>query len=166
MDFSNATIHFVGIGGIGVSALARYAKFFGATVSGSDASASTLTQELANEGITVHIGENATNVPPNITLLVYSEAVITKPDLPAEVQVRANAEIAEALARNVSIMSYPQALAEVFNAKYGVAVAGSHGKSTTASMLGTILQRDPVNASVLVGTKVSSFQFGNVHPGS
>jgi UDP-N-acetylmuramate--alanine ligase len=108
-------------------------------VSGSDVSDSPLLHALASEGIRVAVGEDAANLDDDTDRVVYSEAIVTKPDISKEANLMANAELAKARQLGIENMSYPHALAELFNAKdRGVAVTGSHGKSTTTAMLGTV----------------------------
>ncbi|HRI36533.1 MAG TPA: Mur ligase domain-containing protein [bacterium] len=154
-------IHFIGIGGIGTSALARYYLATGWSVSGSDASDSSLLHALADEGVRVFLGEDANNLDDDADRVVYSEAIITKPDLSKEENLMANPELAKARTLGIENLSYPHALAELFNAKqFGVAVTGSHGKSTTTAMLGTILSR--TGGSALAGTLVPAFGGRNI----
>lgn len=83
-------------------------------------------------------------------MLVYSEAVVTKPDLPKEEQVLSNPEIRKSNELKIRRLSYPEALAELFNGKAGIAVAGSHGKSTTTAMIGTALVESGFGGSTVV----------------
>ncbi len=136
-------LHIIGIGGIGVSALARYYHHLGYTVSGSDGSDSPLLDTLRNEGFTIHIGHDASNLPENTDLVIYSEAIITKPDLTPEEQIYSNPELAKARDLTIRYISYPVALGEVFNSKNGIAITGSHGKSTTTAMTGIVLTSSP-----------------------
>jgi UDP-N-acetylmuramate--alanine ligase len=99
----------------------------------------------------------------NVDCVIYSEAIITRPDLSAEENLIANPELAEARQRWIPCLSYPEALAEIFNSHYGIAVTGSHGKSTTTSMLGTLLARTSQSAQVVVGTRVPQFGMKNYH---
>lgn len=156
-------LHVVGIGGIGVSAVARYYLESGWTVSGSDGSESAVTRALRAEGVAVSIGHDASNVPESTDLLVYSEAVVTKPDLPKEEQILSNPEIRKSQEMGVRRLSYPEALAELFNGKMGIAVAGSHGKSTTTAMIGTALVESGFGGSTVVGTQVPQFGGKNGH---
>ncbi len=163
MERTGKHLHVVGIGGIGVSAVARYYAQAGWTVSGSDGAESAVTRALGNEGIRVSIGHSAENLPKNASLVVYSEAVITKPDLPKEEQLLSNPEIRAATERGIRRLSYPEALAELFNGKRGIAVAGSHGKSTTTAMIGTALLESGAGGSTVVGTQVPQFGGKNGH---
>ena len=80
-------IHIIGIGGIGVSALARYYHYLGYKISGTDSTDSSLIQTLRQEGMNILIGEHHEMINENIEKIIYSEAIITKPDLPAEEQI-------------------------------------------------------------------------------
>jgi UDP-N-acetylmuramate--alanine ligase len=122
-------VHMVGIGGAGMSALARIYLEQGRTVSGSDETASTTLAELARLGATVHVGHAASHVG-SAALVVYSSAV------PAN-----NPELREAERRGLRMQKHAQALGELFNARRGIAVAGTHGKTTTTSMIAFALER-------------------------
>ena len=117
MQKTQKHLHVIGIGGIGVSALARYYKYLGYTVSGSDGADSPFLDTLRTEGFDIHIGHSAENLRDDTDLVIYSEAIITKPDLTPEEQIYANAELAKARDLNIRHLSYPVALGEVFNAK-------------------------------------------------
>lgn len=110
-------IHFIGIGGIGVSALARYYKHLGYRVTGSDSTDSTLLQTLRSEGFEIFIGTNPNCITENTEMVIYSEAIITKPDLSKEAQISAHPEIKKAIDMNIPKFSYPVALGKVFNKK-------------------------------------------------
>ncbi len=110
-------LHVIGIGGIGASALARYYQSNGYTISGSDGSDSVFLETLRNEGMDISVGHRASNLPENTDLVIYSEAIITKPDLPPEAQIYANAELSRARELGIRHISYPVALGEVFNPK-------------------------------------------------
>ncbi|MBP9779982.1 hypothetical protein KBD33_05175 [Candidatus Gracilibacteria bacterium] len=135
-------LHVIGIGGIGVSALARYYKHLGYSVSGSDGSDSPFLETLRNEGFEIFIGHNAKNLKDTSVLVIYSEAIITKPDLTPEEQIYTNPELAKARDMSIRHISYPVALGEVFNSKQGIAIAGSHGKSTTTAMTTLLLANE------------------------
>lgn len=142
-------LHIIGIGGIGVSALARYYKRNGYSVSGSDGANSPFLDKLRGEGFEIFIGHTAANLRNGTDLVIYSEAIITKPDLTPEEQIYANPELARAKELGVRHISYPVALGEVFNAKHGIAITGSHGKSTTTAMTSIMLANDyPSNPTI------------------
>ena len=137
-------IFIVGIGGIGVSALARILKGRGREVTGSDVAASEVTSDLVSAGIPVAIGHRADNLPPECGLLIYSNAV-----------PKDNPERAEAARRGVKQQSYPEALGKLLNDyEKVIAVAGTNGKTTTTAMIGWILEQAGYDPTVLVGSKV------------
>jgi UDP-N-acetylmuramate--alanine ligase len=129
MDFHNQHVHFIGIGGAGVSGLARIALEAGARVSGSDLKSSPTTEALVALGADVRIGHDAANLPADASLVVASAAI--KP---------ANAEYAAATSRGLRVVKYAQALGELTQARANICVAGTHGKTSTASMLAQILR--------------------------
>ncbi|GAB0174258.1 MAG: UDP-N-acetylmuramate--L-alanine ligase [Candidatus Altimarinota bacterium] len=135
-------LHVIGIGGIGVSALARYYKYLGYTVSGSDGSNSAFLDTLRNEGFDISLGHHAKNLYEGTDLVIYSEAIITKPDLSPEEQIYANPELARAKELHIEHLSYPAALGRIFDAKQGIAITGSHGKSTTTAMTALMLANE------------------------
>ncbi|MBX9808962.1 UDP-N-acetylmuramate--L-alanine ligase [Candidatus Gracilibacteria bacterium] len=142
-------LHVIGIGGIGVSALAHYYKRLGYSVSGSDGANSPFLDTLRNQGFDIQIGHNASNLSENTDLVIYSEAIITKPDLTPEEQIYANPELMRARELGIRHISYPVALGEVFNKKEGIAITGSHGKSTTTAMTAIMLANDyPTNPTI------------------
>ncbi len=142
-------LHVIGIGGIGVSALARYYKRLGYSVSGSDGADSPFLERLRSEGFDIRIGHDGSNLPEHTDLVIYSEAIITKPDLSPEEQIYANPELARARDLGIEHFSYPVALGKVFNEKQGIAITGSHGKSTTTAMTTLMLANDyPGNPTI------------------
>ncbi len=147
-------LHVIGIGGIGISALARYYLDLGYTISGSDSHDSTLIHTLRSEGMSISIGHQDYHLPDTTDLVIYSEAIITQPDLPPEEQIYANRELAHARNLGIPHFSYPVALAQVFDTHRGIAIAGSHGKSTTTAMTATMLLGSEIDFSVIVGTQV------------
>lgn len=147
-------VHFVGIGGIGVSALAKFCVHRGMAVSGSDLNHSATIDELARLGAVVTLGHAAEAVKPNVELLIYSPAV---PDT--------NPERATARERGITQMSYPEALGELSKEYSTIAVCGTNGKSTTTAMLGLILEAAGYDPTVIVGTKVPAFKDGNLRMG-
>ncbi|TXE89120.1 UDP-N-acetylmuramate--L-alanine ligase [Campylobacter volucris] len=127
-------IHFIGIGGIGISALARFLKEQGFEISGSDIKESKTTKELEKEGISIKIPHHKDNVE-NVDLVVYSAAI--KED---------NEELLSAKEQNISTLSRKEALPMILKDKRVFAVAGAHGKSTTSSILASLIE-----ASVIIG---------------
>lgn len=137
-------IFFVGIGGIGLSGLAKILRARGAAVSGSDATDTEITRELSQAGISVSVGHRAENLPDECDLLVYSNAV------PEE-----NPEREIARRRGIRQTSYPEAVGELLkNYEKIIAVAGTNGKTTTTAMVGWVLEAAGFNPTVLVGSKV------------
>lgn len=121
-----------------------------------------MIERLRGEGFEIFIGEDASKIPANTTRIIYSEAIITKPDLPVEEQIYSHSELKFAKENKIIHIPYPVALAEIFNAKKGIAVAGSHGKSTTSSIL-TITLKDNPGCSAIIGTQVPQLNFSNCH---
>ncbi|MBX4201042.1 hypothetical protein KW786_02850 [Candidatus Parcubacteria bacterium] len=143
-------IHCIGIGGIGVSALAQYYLEKGHQVSGSDLAASELTDFLQKKGIGIMIGQKAENISENFDLVIYSPAV--KPD---------NPEFKKAKELNLDIQSYPEALGQLTRDYDTIAISGSHGKSTTTAMTALVLVAAGLDPTVIVGTKLK--EFGNTN---
>lgn len=139
-------IYFIGIGGIGMSALAQLFKHQGKNVSGSDREESPVTQLLAHKDIAIHIGQEKNNIPANCDLVVYSDAV------PEE-----NPERQAARAQNIPELSYFEALGEISKKVRTIAVAGTHGKTTTTGMLAKILQFAGKKPTAIIGSIVQDF---------
>lgn len=152
MNLHSAThVHVIGIGGIGVSALAKWCLERGATVSGSDAVETPQTTWFRAHGAVVHIGQHAAaHVPSACDLVLASVAVREE-----------NPEWRAAVTRRIPILPYPVALAQLFEGTHGIAVAGTHGKSTTTALLGTTLIAAGFDPTVIVGTRVR--EFGNTN---
>src|SRR5215475_13604547 len=132
-------VHFTGIGGAGMSGVARIMIARAVKVSGSDAAASDLLAGLADEGADVHMGHAARNIDGADTVVV-STAI--RPD---------NPELAEARRRGLRVMHRAAALASVMLGRQGIAVAGTHGKSTTTGMLTTILRHCGTGPGYMIG---------------
>jgi len=147
--------HLIGVGGIGVSAVAKLLMHAGVEVSGSDAHESEITQDLAQRGADIFVGHDADNLPDELDLIVRSGAV---PD--------DNPELAIARQRGVRDLTYFEFLGEFTKGKRVVAIAGTHGKSTTTAMLGEILVHAGLDPTVIVGSKVPSFPDGNLRLGN
>jgi UDP-N-acetylmuramate--alanine ligase len=139
-------IHFIGIGGIGMSGLARFWLHEGAVVSGSDAQQSELTEALTAEGATIFYEQ----VPENIT----GQGFGSLPDLVVftEAMPHDHPELAAAREAGITTINYFEGLGQVANEYYLIAVAGSHGKSTTTAMLIDILERANLDPTAIVGT--------------
>ncbi|MEK9154970.1 MAG: UDP-N-acetylmuramate--L-alanine ligase [Patescibacteria group bacterium] len=147
-------IHFIGIGGIGVSALARYFLSEGYKVSGSDANFSEITKQLKKEGAKIFIGHKASNIDDSLRLVI-SSAAITKD----------NPEIIKAKQLNIPVKLYCQELGELIKKHKAIAVSGAHGKSTTTSMLSLIFIEAGFDPAVIVGTKLREFKDSNFRKG-
>lgn len=148
-------IHCIGIGGIGLSALAQYYLKQGYRVSGSDKTASEMTAYLRKKGARVFIGEHkAKHVPQDAELILYSPAV-----------QKNNPELTYAKKLNIKTLSYPEALGELTKSHYTVAVSGTHGKSTTTAMLALICVKAKLDPTVIVGTKLKEFKNTNCRIG-
>ena len=140
--------YLIGIKGVGMCALAQILKSRGVRVLGSDTYEKFFTDEVLKKlKIECKEGFAKKNLPKNIDVIIASNAYINTQ----------NPEIAEADRRGVSVISYPDALAELFNNAYGIAIAGSHGKSTTTAMLGYILEYVGMDPTVIVGSRVNQW---------
>ncbi len=137
-------VHFVGIGGIGMSGIAEILRSLDFDVSGSDLKASDVTRRLEGLGVRVDVGHRAENVR-GTDVVVVSSAV--RPD---------NPEVLEARARNTPVIQRAEMLAELMRLKHGVAIAGSHGKTTTTSLVATVLRAAGLDPTVVVGGKVNA----------
>jgi UDP-N-acetylmuramate--alanine ligase len=137
-------IHFVGIGGIGMSGIAEVLLNLGYKVSGSDLKRSAVTQRLAGLGATIFEGHRAENVGG-------AEVVVTSSAIAAE-----NPEVAEAHRLHVPVIQRAEMLAELMRLKYGIAIAGMHGKTTTTSMVAAVLAAGGLDPTVVVGGRVDA----------
>jgi UDP-N-acetylmuramate--alanine ligase len=136
--------HFIGIGGIGMSGIAEIMLNLGMKVSGSDLKRSAVTDRLAQLGATVYEGHNAANVA-GATVVVTSSAVNAN-----------NLEVREAHARKIPVIQRAEMLAELMRLKYGIAIAGMHGKTTTTSMVAAVLSAGGLDPTVVVGGRVDA----------
>jgi UDP-N-acetylmuramate--alanine ligase len=137
-------VHFVGIGGVGMSGIALVLKNLGFEVTGSDVKESDVTRRLADAGVRVFIGHAAENCA-DAQVVVYSSAV------PSE-----NPELEAARGRNVPVIRRAEMLAELMRMKYAVAISGSHGKTTVTSLVGHILERAGMDPTTVIGGRVLS----------
>jgi len=137
-------IHFVGIGGIGMSGIAEVLHNLGYEVTGSDAKESDTTNRLAGLGIKVHIGHRAENVD-DAHVVVISSAVS-----------KDNAEVVEAKRKSIPVIPRAEMLAELARLKYGILVAGAHGKTTTTSLVSTVLSNSGLDPTVVIGGRLKS----------
>ncbi|MGM9992193.1 MAG: UDP-N-acetylmuramate--L-alanine ligase [Candidatus Bruticola sp.] len=142
LDFKHA--HFVGIGGIGMSGIARILLQMGHSVSGSDLKISRITQRLEELGAKIFCGHSADNIPAETDVVVVSSAV------PAD-----NPEVVEAKKRNILIVQRGHMLSLLMKPTKGIAVAGTHGKTTTTSMIATLLEEAGLHPTVVVGGEIN-----------
>jgi UDP-N-acetylmuramate--alanine ligase len=138
-------IHFVGIGGIGMSGIAELLLNQGYRVSGSDLRASDTTRRLADLGGEIMIGHNAENISA-------ADVVVTSTAIKAD-----NSEVVEAHRQHIAVIPRAEMLAELMRMKYGIAIAGTHGKTTTTSMMSVILQHAGVDPTAVIGGKLDAF---------
>jgi UDP-N-acetylmuramate--alanine ligase len=137
-------VHFIGIGGIGMSGIAEILLTMGYAVSGSDMRASASTERLVGLGATVFIGHAASNAAAT-DVVVTSSAV-----------AKDNPEVLEARSRKIPVIPRAEMLAELMRLKYGIAVAGMHGKTTTTSMVAAVLAGGELDPTVVVGGRVDA----------
>ena len=137
-------IHFVGIGGIGMSGIAEVLLNLGYKVSGSDLKSSAVTQRLAGLGATIFEGHRAENI-------AGAEVIVTSSAISAE-----NPEVAEAHNVHIPVIQRAEMLAELMRLKYGIAIAGMHGKTTTTSMVAAVLAAGGLDPTVVVGGRVDA----------
>jgi len=136
-------IHFVGIGGIGMSGIAEVLLNLGYTVTGSDLSESETTRRLSALGAQVFVGHQEENLSADPSVVVISTAV-----------KYSNAEVLAARRRQIPVIPRAEMLAELMRMKYGVAVAGSHGKTTTTSMVAAVLSAAGLDPTMVVGGRL------------
>src|SRR5579885_1196037 len=153
MFFKPQHVHFVGIGGIGMSGLAEVLLELGYRVSGSDLKASPTTDRLASRGATIFEGHAGENVD-SARAVVVSSAV--RED---------NPEVVEARRRSIPVIPRGELLAELMRQKYGIAIAGSHGKTTTTSMAAAVLSVAGLDPTVVVGGRVGTMGGANARLG-
>lgn len=153
MFFKPQHVHFVGIGGIGMSAIAEVLLTLGYQVSGSDVRPSAITERLSLMGATIYLGHRAENV-------TGAKAVVVTSALDA-----GNPEVAEARTLQIPVIPRGELLAELMRLKFGVAIAGSHGKTTTTSMVAAILNAANMDPTVVVGGRVAGMQGSNARVG-
>ncbi|MFH1671598.1 MAG: Mur ligase domain-containing protein [Candidatus Portnoybacteria bacterium] len=147
-------IHFIGIGGIGVSALAQYYLSKGHKVTGSDLVSSEITEFLEKKRVNVQIGPSFETKPRTVDLVIYSPAI-----------QETNLELKSAKEARMRCLSYPQAVGEMTKQYYTIAVSGTHGKSTTTSMVSLMMQKAGLDPTVIIGTKLKEFGDTNFRAG-
>ncbi len=146
-------VHFVGIGGIGMSGIAEVLLSLGYQVSGSDVRASPITDRLAKLGARIYVGHNAGNVEGAKAIVVTSALEETNP------------EITEAKRLQIPIIPRGEMLAELMRLKFGIAIAGSHGKTTTTSMVANVLNLAGLDPTVVVGGRMAAMGGSNARIG-
>ena len=137
-------LHFVGIGGVGMSGLAEILVNLGHQVSGSDRQRSELTDYLAGLGIQIYEGHAAEYVQ-DVDYLIYSSAIPTN-----------NPEIGAAIAKSIRMIRRAELLGQLMNRKFGIAIAGTHGKTTTTSMIGHIMLDGGYDPTIIVGGTIKN----------
>ena len=153
MFFRPQHVHFVGIGGIGMSGIAEVLLTLGYQVSGSDLKLSPITDRLRTLGATIHQGHRAENVAGAKAIVVTSAVDAHNP------------EVAEARRLQIPVIPRGELLAELMRLKFGIAIAGSHGKTTTTSMVACILNAADMDPTVVVGGRVAAMQHSNAQVG-
>ena len=153
MFFARQHLHFTGIGGIGMSGIAEVLLNLGYTISGSDQKLSPTTARLVQMGATVYEGHRAENVEGAKALVVTSAVPESNP------------EVQEARRLQIPVIPRGELLAELMRLKYGIAIAGSHGKTTTTSMVATILTHAGLDPTVVVGGKAAAMGGSNARVG-
>jgi len=146
-------VHFVGIGGIGMSGIAEILLNQGFEISGSDRASSEITQRLASLGIKIYEGHSPENVH-DVDVLVYSSAVTLD-----------NPEVKAAIEKKIPIIKRSEMLAECMRMQYGIGIAGTHGKTTTTSMVGLTLTAGGIDPTIIVGGKLSGLGGTNARLG-
>jgi UDP-N-acetylmuramate--alanine ligase len=139
-------IHLTGIGGIGMSGLALIILDMGYKVSGSDVKLSDITARLERKGAKIFKGHSASSLPQEAGALVYSSSV-----------AKNNPELLEARKRGLPVAQRAELLGEILNRKTGIAVTGTHGKTTTTSLISVILEKCSLDPTVIIGGEVSLF---------
>ncbi len=138
-------VHFIGIGGIGMSGIAELLANLGYVVSGSDEKRSAVTDRLATLGISVSCGHDAAHVGDADVVVISSAVRPTNP------------EVREAGRRQIPVIPRAEMLAELMRLRYSVAVAGAHGKTTTTSMIALVLERAGLDPTAVIGGRLSAF---------
>ncbi len=147
-------VHFIGIGGTGMSGLARIFQNSGIKVSGSDQEKTKTTIALQKEKIKIYIGHSLHHVAPNIDAVIYSPAISD-----------ANIELLEAKKRHIPLLSYPQAVGLLTHEKKTICICGTHGKTTTTAMAATVFIKTKKDPTVLVGATVKALHNQNSRSG-
>jgi len=146
---NNIKIYFIGIGGIGMSGIAELMHEIGYTVLGSDQIENENVKRLRDIGINIKIGHNKKNIK-NVNAVVFSSAISQK-----------NSEIQEAKKKQIPIVSRADMLSELMKNKKCIAIAGSHGKTTTTSLVGNILESGKLDPTIVNGGIINYFSKNN-----
>ncbi len=153
MFYKPQRLHFTGIGGIGMSGIAEILLNLGYTITGSDARLTPVTDRLQSLGATIHEGHSASHVAGAKALVVTSAVNESNP------------ELIEARRLGIPVIPRGELLAELMRLKYGIAIAGSHGKTSTTSMTATMLAHAGLDPTVVVGGRVSTLGGSNARVG-
>lgn len=155
-NFNNIKkVHFIGIGGIGVSAAAKYMAAKGKSISGSDGQESETTDFFKSAGAEIFIGHKKENLKEDADAVIYSPAIMED-----------NPEKLKAKELGIPLLSYPEFLGVLSRQMNTIAISGTKGKSTTTAILGLILEKAELDPTVIVGSKIKSFEHGNLRIGS
>ena len=152
MILEKNNMHFIGIGGIGMSGIAHVLLKMGYKISGSDMGSSNLTEKLTGEGAMIRLGHAHDNIPMETEIVVYSSSINDS-----------NPEIREARKRDLLIVKRAEVLAELLNDKKGIAVTGTHGKTTTSSLISVMLEKCGMDPTVMIGGEVEIFKGNSSH---
>ncbi|MCM8820777.1 MAG: UDP-N-acetylmuramate--L-alanine ligase [Candidatus Omnitrophica bacterium] len=136
-------IHLIGIGGTGMSGLAQLLLSMGKKISGSDNNPSGVLEKLKKKGIQIFCPQKEENICKEIELIIYSHAILSD-----------NPEYKKALEYNIPLLSYPEAIGYAMEKKRGIAVAGTHGKTTTSSLIVSVLKTSGCSPSFLIGGEI------------
>lgn len=150
MPSQRLKIHFIGIGGIGISALVRYFLKKGCDVSGSDLKPSEITDQLKKLKAKIFIGHKPSNLPKDADLVLITPAIKEE-----------NPELKEARRKGIKIQTWERALGEITKEYYTIGISGSHGKSTTTALVSVILKKAGLDPTVIIGTKLKEFNNSN-----
>ena len=143
VTFAGRRVHMIGIGGAGMRALAQMLLGRKAIVSGSEMADGATVQRLGRAGVAIHVGQRATNIPDQCDLVVYSAAIHPQ-----------NPELVDARRRHLEVIKYSQMLGRLMAKDTGIAIAGTHGKSTTTAMVAYVLRSAGLDPSFIVGATV------------
>jgi len=153
MLLNKKKLHFVGIGGIGMSGIAQLLLDMGYSVSGSDLEASHITRKLEALGARISCRHSGSNVSDDTDAIIYSSSIAAD-----------NPELAEGRRRGIKIAHRAELLGELFNCRKGIAVTGTHGKTTTASLISVMLEYSGLDPTAVIGGEVGQFA-GNARRG-